>query len=221
MTYHNYSIIHEHQHNWHYHYRDDRQITYYHHYDVYRTPINYQLQVQMLDSSPIVLDLNGDKMIDVAENNWLPHAPKFYTKYARMFDINGDGIDDFTEWMAQDPGDGLLCMPENGQVRNALQLFGTAGGFRNGYEKMSLLCDKDHNGWLEGNELKGLMVWVDSNSDAKCQPNELYTLDELNVKKISTHFKRQTSVYETTDGKIMKTWDWWPCMFEVQKFRRS
>jgi hypothetical protein len=56
--------------------------------------INYNINIAghwLIDClSPIVLDLNNDKKIDVAYNYWLPHAPKFFTQNIVKFDITGD-----------------------------------------------------------------------------------------------------------------------------------
>lgn len=183
--------------------------------------VTYELVLKVYDYSPIVLDLNNDGKIDVAKNNWRPHAPKFYREFAKFFDITGDGADDYTEWMMPNAHDGLLVMPENGEVKNALQLFGTAGGYRDGYEKLSIICDKDSNGWVEGEELEGLAIWMDENNDAVCQPEELKQLSDYNIKKISTNHKDFISKYETNDGKTLTTWDWWPAMMETRKFHRK
>ena len=182
--------------------------------------VTYELVLKVYDYSPLVLDLNEDGKIDVAKGNWRPHAPKFYRQYAKFFDITGDGADDYTEWMAPNANDGLLVMPENGEVKNALQLFGTAGGFRDGYEKLSIVCDKNNNGWVEGEELEGLALWIDSNNDAVCQKDELKKLSDYGVKKISTSHNDYVSKYEKEDGKTVTTWDWWPAMMETRKFHR-
>ncbi len=183
--------------------------------------VTYELVLKVYDYSPIVLDLNDDGKIDVAKNNWHPHAPKFYREFAKFFDITGDGADDYTEWMMPNTRDGLLVMPENGEVKNALQLFGTAGGYRDGYEKLSIVCDKDNNGWVEGEELEGLAIWIDENNDAVCQASELKQLSDYNIKKIATNHNDFVSKYETNDGKTSTTWDWWPAMMETRKFHRK
>ncbi|MDQ7821414.1 MAG: hypothetical protein RDV48_01330 [Candidatus Eremiobacteraeota bacterium] len=191
-----------------------------HYTTILQQDVAFQLVAEYYDSSPLTLDLNKDTKIDVARNNWMKHAPKFYGEYARMFDITGDGVEDLTEWMAAKPGDGLLAIPENGKVDTALQLFGTAGGYLDGYEKLSILCDKDKNGWVEGKELEGLAIWVDGNNNSKCEPNELKSLSDFNVTRLSTKHTNYVSSYKTDDGKVSTMWDWWPCVKETRKFRR-
>ena len=169
--------------------------------------------------SPIILDLDNNDVVDVAKNKWKPHDPTFYRHNAKFFDINGDGNPDYCEWMKANPNDALLAIPENGKVTSALQLFGTAGGYRDGYEKLSLICDKDQNGWVEGEELEGLKLWIDSNNNAVCDAGELKDLSDYGVTKISTNHKEYVSSYVTKDGKVKMTWDWWPTMAVVRKFR--
>lgn len=179
----------------------------------------YQIVADVYDSSPLVLDLNGDGKLDVAKNEWQPHAPKFYTENARFFDITGDGTVDFTEWVSVGAGDGILVRPENGKVETALQLFGTAGGYTDGYEKLSLVQDSDNNGWVEGQELEGLYLWVDANSDGKMQNAELRNLSEFGIKKIGTAHRNFVGSYVTNDGAQHVMWDWWPATKETRKFR--
>ncbi len=183
--------------------------------------INYQL-IAYYCESPIVLDLDGTQEIDTAKNIWQPHDPKFYIQNAKFFDINGDGQEDYTEWMNANPKDGLLVIPdENGKVNSALELFGTAGGYADGYEKLSIVCDKDKNGWVEGEELSGLKLWIDSNNNAVCESSELKELSDYGVVKIATSHKDFVSTYVTNDGKVKYTWDWWPTMAATRKFKRE
>jgi hypothetical protein len=203
------------------HYTAARTNTHNYETDNQTTNHTYAIRYYVYSVSPLVLDLDDNRRIDVAEGYWLPHAPKFYMKYTNFFDLTGDGIEDFCEWMSPRAHDGLLCMPdENGQVRNALQLFGTAGGFLNGFEKLSLVCDKDNNGWIEGSELKGLKIWIDKNNDGKCESNEIFGLDTYGITRIATRQKNYVGAFVTSDEKYHVMWDWWPSMTETRKFKR-
>ncbi len=179
----------------------------------------YEIIWKGYDVSPIVLDLDSNRAIDTAFGVWTKHAPKFFGQYAKFFDITGDGQEDYTEWMVGNANDGLLVMPENGKVESALQLFGTAGGYKDGYEKLSLVCDKDKNGWVEGGELEGLAIWRDINSDGVCQSNELSSLDDYQITAVSTNHSNYVSAYKKADGSVNTAWDWWPCVSETRKFR--
>jgi hypothetical protein len=180
----------------------------------------YQLILQVYDYSPIVLDLNNDKKIDVAYNYWLPHAPKFFTQNIVKFDITGDMVPDLVEWVVG-PNDGLLVEPGVKKVTSALDLFGTAGGYSNGYEKLATY-DKDKNGFVEGKELEGFKVWIDKNQNGICEENELFDIKQFDVKKLSVkHNGKFVSYYETNDGQKRLMWDWWPAAIEVKKIAKE
>jgi len=165
--------------------------------------------------SPIILDLDNDRIVDTNRSIWTPHAPEFFNERTANFDLTGDDRVEFCEWLGGK--DGLLVKPnEDGTVTNANNLFGTAGGYRDGYEKMSVVLDKDGNGWVEGQELEGLYVWQDKNSDAVCEKEELSTIQSHNITRISTSHKNFTSTYFKGNEEC-KTWDWWPTGFELMK----
>ncbi len=179
---------------------------------------SYQVVFKAYDSSPVVIDLDNNRSIDTAFGIWTKHAPKFFSNYARFFDITGDGAVDYTEWTPSNVKDALLVKPENGKIESALQLFGTAGGYKDGYEKLSLTCDADKNGWVEGSELEGLALWQDMNSDGIFQASELKSLDTYGITAISTNHSNYVSSYKTNDGSLNISWDWWPAVSQLRKF---
>ncbi len=158
---------------------------------------------------PLILNISGSNKISTAKNEWLPHAPGFYHEFASKFDLTGDGIADNCEWVSNNP-DAFLVMPENGRVTSVLQLFGNLGGYANGFDKLATLCDADQNGWVEGEELSGLALWIDANRDGICQPAEIKSLESFGIARISTSEKNFKGSYETTDGKKHIMWAWWP-----------
>ncbi|MEN3014848.1 MAG: EF-hand domain-containing protein [bacterium] len=182
--------------------------------------IKYQLVLQVYDYSPIILDLDNNRKVDVAYNYWLPHAPKFFQQNIVSFDITGDQIEDLVEWVVG-PNDGLLVAPESKTVKSALDLFGTAGGFSDGYEKLKLY-DKDKNGFVDGKELEGFKVWIDKNMNAKVEEGELVSIKEYKISKISVnHNGKYVSFYETEDGKRRLMWDWWPAAIQVKSIKSN
>ncbi|MHC9538854.1 MAG: hypothetical protein AB9903_04990 [Vulcanimicrobiota bacterium] len=165
--------------------------------------------------SPIVIDMDNNGIIDSNRNIWTPHAPRFFQERTAYFDITADGSIEYIEWLGQK--DGLLVRANNdGSVTDAQNLFGTAGGYKDGYEKMAEVLDLDKNGWIEGKELEGLSIWRDSNKNAKSEPSELIPLQTLGIERISTSHKNFQSVY-VMNGREYKTWDWWPSGFELMK----
>ncbi len=163
--------------------------------------------------SPIVIDMDNNGIIDANRNMWTPHAPRFFQERTVYFDITGDGSIEYIEWLGQK--DGLLVRTNNdGSVTDANNLFGTAGGYKDGYEKMAEVLDLDKNGWVEGKELEGLSIWSDTNKNGKCETSELIPLSTLGIERISTSHKNFQSVY-VMNGKEFKTWDWWPTGFEL------
>jgi hypothetical protein len=165
--------------------------------------------------SPIMLDINVNDKPDVSRNIWTPHAPKFFGDRTAIFDLSGDGMGDYIEWLGTE--DALLVWPESdGSVKSGHNLFGTAGGYKDGYEKMAILLDTDKNGWVEGKELAGLYLWRDLNGNASVDEGEMVTIESVGVDRIATAHKN----FESTcfvKGKEMKTWDWWPCGYQLMK----
>jgi hypothetical protein len=169
--------------------------------------------------SPIMLDIDGNGQVDSNRNEWKPHAPTFYGERTALFDMSGDFRNDFIEWIGS--RDALLVMPEkDGSVKSAHNLFGTAGGYKDGYQKMALVLDTDKNGVVEGDELAGLYLWQDANGNARAEKGEMRTVQEVGVEKINVAHRQ----YESTcviKGKEVKTWDWWPSCYELMKVKET
>ncbi len=185
--------------------------------------------------SPIVLDMDGNGLIDTVDHNWIHkvhiHSSKAFkearaelTKYRyAMFDIDNDGMYEIVEWLG--PNDGLLLYTENveeivnrGYVTGE-DLFGTTGGYSNGYEKLALL-DKNGDMVLTGDELNNLYVWMDKNQDAKVSANEIFALRDMGITSISLNYSEDYVSTFTMNGKTYKMWDWWPVTMEMNKMTK-
>ncbi|MHB2019026.1 MAG: hypothetical protein ACYCW6_18925, partial [Candidatus Xenobia bacterium] len=128
-------------------------------------------------------------------------------------DFYDNGFPLLMEWIG--PHDGLLVEPKvDGSVDGSC-LFGSQGGWSNGYEKLSMR-DANHDGKLTGDELKGLAVWVDANGNGQADPGELKTLDELGITEIDLQHVGFRSSF-VMNGKKHTMWDWWPSALEVRK----
>jgi len=93
-----------------------------------------------------------------------------------------------TEWLAKNGGDGLLVWDVNkdGKITSSKELFSefdTNGvkKFANGYEKLAHYFDRNKDGRVEGDELKGLQIWKDSNADGKVDKGELEQLSKYDI----------------------------------------
>ncbi|MFN3478742.1 MAG: hypothetical protein ACK4ZM_05210, partial [bacterium] len=181
--------------------------------------VKYKVQAEVVQS-PIVLDLDGNGKIDTFLKNHNPQNvdPRYYSRMKFVeFDINGNGLNLLVEWLG--PRDGFLIAPsektfKTGEVTGN-ELFGTAGGYLDGFHKLSLY-DKNKDNKLTGEELNGLYVWQDLNSNAKAENGELKNLGELGVNEISLTHKNYESYY-IKNGKKYKLWDYWPTSIDVMK----
>jgi len=170
----------------------------------------YQLY-DSLTISPIVLDLDGDGNLEASNGNWLPH-PYNNTRLVE-FDINGDEFLELTEWVGA--SDGLLLVSGNTSAINANSLFGEAGGFSDGFEKLSL-WDKNGDKQLTGEELSQLSVWQDKNINARVDDGEVSSVTTLGITAISLAHTELVSTF-VQNGVTKRMWDWYPVAFRVKR----
>jgi len=184
--------------------------------------LNYMVNAVVMQS-PIVLDINGDGKLDTYNNHYLP--VQYINNYKNLriieFDISNIGYKMLVEHIG--PNDGYLVKPENVELTlktgkiEAVEMFGTAGGFSDGFQKLSLL-DKNKDNKLTQEELKGLYVFVDKNINFKVDKGELKTLSELGITEIGVNHNNYESYY-IRNGKEYKMWDFWPITLDVRKVR--
>ena len=132
--------------------------------------------------TPVLLDVNGDGKIDTTGKGG----------HKVQFDLDADGKKDTMEWMKAGSQDGMLVADYNndGQINDGRELMRRTGEngekdkYKNGWDKVSQLYDKNHDGVVKGDELNGLKMWVDSNGDAKTDPGELRTLAQMGISQI-------------------------------------
>ena len=161
--------------------------------------------------SPIVLDMDGNGTIQASNGQYLAHNTIDY-KNTVVTDFYGDGFEIAMEWVGAN--DGLLVAPKADGSVDMSCLFGTAGGFENGYEKLALY-DTNKDGVISGNELNGLSVWQDANRDAKATAGEVKTCAELGITSIGAKHKNFASTF-TMNGKTQFACDWWPSAVELR-----
>ncbi len=98
-------------------------------------------------------------------------------------------------WNPQTGGDGLLVwdVDGDGKITSGKELFGHVdvngqNAFQNGYEKLSHYFDRNKDGTVTGEELRGLKIWEDRNGDGVTQDGELVELARHNITSLNTSF---------------------------------
>jgi len=171
----------------------------------------YQLYDQFY-TSPLVLDLDGDGKLEASKGEWLPH--KYDNSKLVEFDIDGDQFLELTEWVGANDGI-LLVGYEKGKDINANHMFGEAGGYKNGFEKLSLF-DTNGDKKISGDELKTLSVWQDRNNNAKVDDGEVTAITDLGITELSLTNEQLASSF-VMKGENRKMWDWYPTYFRIKK----
>lgn len=129
-------------------------------------------QTQQVD--PLIFDLDGDG-IEVSS-----------VRDGVQFDITGDGVAEQTAFVTG--GDAFLALDRNanGAIDDGTELFGDHHGAENGIEELRKF-DNNRDGFIDANDavFRQLRLFVDKNGDGKSQEDELLTLEEQNITKIS------------------------------------
>jgi hypothetical protein len=107
------------------------------------------------------------------------------------FDLNGSALPQRWTWITPDAA--WLVMDRHGrqQIRSGLQLFGSVTFWlfwENGYHAMRAL-DDDGDGRLRGEELTGLALWRDANSDGVSDTGEIRSVAEWNIAELSCEYR--------------------------------
>lgn len=115
-------------------------------------------------------------------------------------DLTGDGhVLHLNEWFS--PTDGILIDVTfpivDGNV-TGLHMFGNSDGYDDGFAKLHEL-DTNNDGYVTGDELSKLAVWVDANSNAKLDKGELNTMQMHGIVSLSTMFRDGYSSFGTMD----------------------
>lgn len=139
--------------------------------------------------SPIILDLNG-KGFDLTD-----------AQNGVKFDISGTGAPVQMGWIARGADNAFLALPgADGLVHNGMQLFGDftpqpVSDHPNGFTALAAYDDPKNGGNGDGvidsrdAIFSSLRLWIDTNHDGICQPEELHTLPSLGVNSISLTYK--------------------------------
>jgi hypothetical protein len=157
--------------------------------------------------TPIVLSLDGGKQL----NDLLDPAARV------KFDLDATGSGATWSWLR--PTSGLLVWdPERtGRITSGRQLFGSVSWwmmFDNGYSALSAL-DDNRDGELRGQELSGIGVWFDRNTNGMSDAGEVTPIEQLGVVAVSTETTAKDGRspmnprgLRLADGRVLPTWDW-------------
>jgi hypothetical protein len=138
-------------------------------------------------------------------------------KAAVSFDLDGCGESKRWGWPTPKAGWLVYDPTGKGEIRSGLQLIGGVTFWvlwENGYHALAAL-DDDHDGWLRGDELKGLAVWCDLNGNGKSEPGEVLPLSVLGIQALSCACQRHETGIPfnpagvlMNDGRTRPTFDW-------------
>ena len=150
--------------------------------------------------SPIAIDLDNSKEVEHIDG-------EFY------FDLSGNGIaEHLTEWFA--PSEGILVDStypgfESGELIG-WHLYGDLGGlYDDGFDKLAL-HDFDNDGFVSGDELEGIAIWIDANSNAVLDDGELSELSDHKIESLElAHDDNYVSTAYLSDDETRMTQDLW------------
>ena len=133
------------------------------------------------------------------------------------FDLDGTGRDQAWPWVSEETAILVWDPEESGEITSGRQLFGSVSWwlfFDDGYRALDAL-DDNRDGELAGDELPGLAIWTDANSNGISDPGEVVPIAKTGIEAISC---RQTdtelgmpanySGLRMTDGRVLPTYDW-------------
>jgi hypothetical protein len=132
----------------------------------------------MQEAEPLVFDLDGDGLeLTTAEDGV-------------EFDITGDGKTEQTAFVTGDDAFLSLDRNGNGTIDSGKELFGDQHGAKNGIEELRKF-DDNNDGVIDKNDavFDQLRLFIDRNGDGASQSNELVSLHDEGISKISLDAK--------------------------------
>ncbi|MBI4864633.1 MAG: hypothetical protein HY815_30915 [Candidatus Riflebacteria bacterium] len=161
------------------------------------------LDVARMLPTPIVVDTNGNGRADLTR-----HRDR-----AVRFDVAGRGTPQLVQWI--DGGQDAWLAEDidgDGQIASGHELFGSAGGFANGFEKLALR-DRDGDRRIAGAELDRLQLWADVNGNGLVDPGELMSVAARGLTAIVLPESGLTTRVEM-NGCERSAWDVLPGVFD-------
>ena len=155
--------------------------------------------------TPIAFDIDGDGKVG-----------HINSKVGFEIDITGDGdVELLEEWFS--PQEGILIDAHSKEGRKDFKngvitgdhLMGDMGGkYADGFAKLATYDDNCDNK-LTGDELDGLYIWQDKNSNLILDKGELFELADFNIVELNTIHDDFKSHAVLADGSMMLMEDLW------------
>ena len=157
--------------------------------------------------TPVLLPLETDTPFDELVN---PVA-------GVSFDLDGSGLPRKWGWITPKAAWLVYDADRSGQITSALQMFGSVTFWifwRDGYAAMSAL-DDNGDGLLSGDEMRGLALWQDQNSNGISEPGEVRSVETFGIVSISCQSQADSAGLKWhphgvsySDGSTRPTYDW-------------
>ncbi len=167
-------------------------------YDEYGTTSKTGALINMVNTDPIVIDLDGDGVELVSGANGVE------------FDINADGTKEQTGWAGMD--DGILAFDVNGdgQINDMSEMISHYFAYQdhnaatNPDSSMEVLAQFDDNsdGVIDAEDeiFDGLSVWQDADGDGETDAGELLTLADQGIESIDLGYDTAS---EENEGNLI------------------
>ena len=148
-----------------------------------------------------------------------PHlmADQLMQQKAVTFDLDGSGKRRYGAWPSNRAGWLVYDATGSKKITSGLQLFGQRTFWifwDNGYEALQSL-DDNQDGKLEGDELKGLVIWQDRNCNGISDAEEVQPLSAFGIQSLAcTEYEEHNGMLSIergvkfTSGETAQTYDW-------------